>query len=72
MKINLKQKKQDEVEKELIIMFAKERNKTIEQQKEIERLKDLVKQLWNNNKSSNLNEEQKELLNSTIFGSDKE
>lgn len=40
--------------------------------KEIERLKDLVKQLWNNNKSSNLNEEQKELLNSTIFGSDKE
>lgn len=39
---------------------------------EIERLKDLVKQLWNNNKSSNLNEEQKELLNSTIFGSDKE
>ena len=40
--------------------------------KEIERLKDLVKQLWNNNNSSNLNEEQKELLNSTIFGSDKE
>ena len=39
---------------------------------EIERLKDLVKQLWNNNKSSNLNEEQKELLNSTIFGVDKE
>lgn len=44
----------------------------IKQDKEIERLKDLVKQLWNNNKSSNLNEEQKELLNSTIFGSDKE
>ena len=43
-----------------------------EKDKEIERLKDLVKQLWNNNKSSNLNEEQKELLNSTIFGSDKE
>ena len=44
----------------------------IKQDKEIERLKDLVKQLWNNNKSSNLNEEQKELLNSTIFGVDKE
>ena len=43
-----------------------------EREQEIERLKDLVKQLWNNNKSSNLNEEQKELLNSTIFGSDKE
>lgn len=41
-----------------------------EYKQEIERLKDLVKQLWNNNISSNLNEEQKELLNSTIFGSD--
>ena len=44
---------------------------TADELNEIERLKDLVKQLWNNNKSSNLNEEQKELLNSTIFGSDK-
>lgn len=55
-----------------ITIRLKDRLKELELDKEIERLKDLVKQLWNNNKSSNLNEEQKELLNSTIFGSDKE
>lgn len=59
--------------KEDVMMLAKEEHIKYEDAcKEIERLKDLVKQLWNNNKSSNLNEEQKELLNSTIFGSDKE
>ena len=59
-------------------MMVKEKDQILtqriimKQEEEIERLKDLVKQFWNNNKSSNLNEEQKELLNNTIFGSDKE
>lgn len=39
---------------------------------EIERLKDLIKALWNNNYTSNLNDKQLELLDNIIFDKEKD
>lgn len=44
----------------------------IKQNKEIERLKDLIRALWNNNYTSNLNDKQLELLDNIIFDKEKD
>lgn len=58
--------------KEIYEGFMATTEELCEATKEIERLKDLIKALWNNNYTSNLNDKQLELLDNIIFDKEKD